>query len=147
MGSFPTPRPAGNRSVAGLATEPLEKVRIGLIGLGMRGMGGLPRLLTVEGVEVTAVCDIVPERVAKAQQIVEEKTSKRPVGFDQGEEDWMNLCERDDVDLIYSCTPWELHTPNAVYAMKNGKIVESGTHKSLIRKKGYYYSLYTRNLL
>jgi predicted dehydrogenase len=33
----------------------------------------------------------------------------------------MKLCERDDIDLVYACTPWYLHTPNAIYAMNNGK--------------------------
>ena len=37
------------------------------------------------------------------------------------EEDWKKICERDDIDLIYQCTPWLLHTPIAVYAMKHGK--------------------------
>src|SRR5690606_38454870 len=38
-----------------------------------------------------------------------------------GEEDWRKVCERDDIGLIYICTPWKLHTPIAVYAMKHGK--------------------------
>src|SRR5210317_1748738 len=38
---------AGQKSVMGLRTEPMEKVRIGLIGLGMRGMGAVGRLLNV----------------------------------------------------------------------------------------------------
>ncbi len=43
------------------------------------------------------------------------------LGYSAGPDDWMKLCERDDIDLVYSCTPWYLHTPNAVYAMKQGK--------------------------
>nr|WP_300093678.1 ABC transporter ATP-binding protein [Sedimentibacter sp.] len=31
-----------------------------------------------------------------------------------------------------------------ILVVKNGKIVEQGTHKSLIAKKGYYYKLYTK---
>jgi len=41
--------------------------------------------------------------------------------FSKGEEDWMNLCDQKDIDLVYSCTPWLLHTPVSVYAMKHGK--------------------------
>jgi predicted dehydrogenase len=111
----------GQNSVTGLACEPLEKVRIGLIGLGMRGIEAVSRLLYVEGVVITAVCDILPERVLEAQKIVRERGLPEPAGFSDGPDHWMKLCERDDVDLVYSCTPWYLHTPNAVYAMKNGK--------------------------
>ena len=112
---------AGQKSVMGLRTEPLSTVRIGLIGLGMRGMGAVSRLLNVEGVEITAVCDIIPERVKKAQQIVIDKGSPEPAGYGESDDHWMKMCERDDVDLIYACTPWRYHTPNAVYAMKQGK--------------------------
>ncbi|MEE4256004.1 MAG: Gfo/Idh/MocA family oxidoreductase [Bacteroidales bacterium] len=117
-----TPLPLrGQKSVMGLRTDPLETVRIGVIGLGMRGMPAISRLLNVEGVEITAVCDIIPARVKKAQQIVIDKGRKEPAGYGDTEEHWEKLCERDDVDLVYCCTPWRYHTPNAVYAMKQGK--------------------------
>jgi len=117
---LPVPEREG-ASVMGLTCEPLKTVRIGLIGLGQRGMEGVGRLLNIEGAEIMAVCDVVPERVAKAQEIVTEKGRKKPAGYANGPDDWMKLCERDDVDLVYSCTPWALHTPSAVYAMKQGK--------------------------
>jgi len=114
-------RPEDQKNVVGLRCDPLQKVRIGVIGLGMRGMDAVSRLLYVDGVEITAVCDKIPERVAKAQQIVVERGGQEPSGFSAGEDDWMKLCERDNVDMVYACTPWYLHTPNAVYAMTNGK--------------------------
>ena len=114
-------RLAGQKTVMDLTCEPLEKVHIGVIGLGMRGMEAVSRLLNVEGVIITAVCDVRPEKVAEAQKIVTDLGLPEPIGFSAGEEDWMKLCEREDIDLVYSCTPWYLHTPNAVYAMKHGK--------------------------
>jgi predicted dehydrogenase len=109
------------KSVMGLRTEPLSKVRIGLIGLGMRGADTLERLLEVDGVEITAICDVLPDRVEKCKKVVKDKGRKEPAGYSNGEDDWMNLCKRDDVDLVYSCTPWYLHTPACLFAMKQGK--------------------------
>ncbi|MCL1973482.1 MAG: Gfo/Idh/MocA family oxidoreductase, partial [Bacteroidetes bacterium] len=40
-----------------------------------------------------------------------------------GEEDWKTICERPDIDLVYICTHWDLHTPIGVYAMEQGKHV------------------------
>src|SRR5512138_1808863 len=114
-------RQPGQKSVMGLACEPLEKVRVGVIGLGMRGSEAVSRLLYVDGVVITAVCDVQPDKVAQAQKIVTDLGLPEPAGYSAGPDDWMKLCERDDIDLVYSCTPWYLHTPNAVYAMKHGK--------------------------
>lgn len=115
------PRLAGQEHVMDMVCDPLEKVRIGFIGLGMRGLDAVQRMLKVEGIEVKAVCDIVRERVVLAQESVRDAGFPEPAGYDQGPESWKKLCERDDIDLVYSCTPWNLHTPNAVYAMKHGK--------------------------
>ena len=68
-----SPRLKGQESVMDLACEPLETVRIGYIGLGMRGMGAVARMLNVEGIEIRAVCDIVPGRVKQAQKIISSK--------------------------------------------------------------------------
>ncbi|MBP7679038.1 MAG: Gfo/Idh/MocA family oxidoreductase [Bacteroidales bacterium] len=121
FGTVTPRRPAGQSSVMGLACDPLDKVRIGIIGLGMRGLEAVRRLLYVEGIEITAVCDILPDRVMQAQRTVADRGLKEPAGFSDGEDAWMKLCESENVDLVYACTPWDLHTPNAVHAMNNGK--------------------------
>ena len=33
---------------------------------------------------------------------------------------------------------------DVILAVKDGKIIEQGTHRELMKQKGYYYSLYTR---
>ncbi len=118
--NLPPPDRKG-KSVMGLTCEPLKTVRIGLVGLGMRGMDTLSRLTFVDGVEITAICDVLPERVSGGKKILKDAGRKEPVGYSCGDEDWMNLCKRNDVDLVYSCTPWLWHTPVSVYAMKQGK--------------------------
>ena len=109
---------AGN--MCGYAAPKLDKVRIGFIGLGMRGPGAVQRMSHIEGVEIIALCDKLPERVTKAQQIL--KKAGLPAAKEySGEEGWKALCESNDIDLVYICTPWSLHTPMAVYSMNNGK--------------------------
>jgi predicted dehydrogenase len=115
------PRPSGQKSVLGLKHPPLEKLRVGMIGVGGRGMGLLGELLSIDGVAVTTVCDVVPQRVAAAQARVVAKGQPSPVGFSKGDTDFENLCRRDDVDLVYVATPWEWHTAMAVCAMNGGK--------------------------
>ena len=108
------------KPVMGLRCEPLNTVRIAIIGLGMRGEDAVRRLLLIEGVKITAVCDLVPGFVEEANKKIT-GAGHPPAAEYMGETDWMKVCEREDVDLVYNCTPWDLHTPIAVYAMKNGK--------------------------
>ncbi len=45
-------------------------VRVGFIGLGMRGPGAVERFTQIEGVEIKALCDLHPDRVEKSQAIL-----------------------------------------------------------------------------
>ena len=112
----------GQQSVLGLRTEPLDTVRVGFIGLGMRGPGAVSRFTYLEGVQIKALCDLLPDRVASAQKILADRGLPEAAGY-SGEEGWKELCERDDIDLVYICTGWQLHVPMAVYAMQHGKHV------------------------
>ena len=120
---FPEPpRPAGQSDVIELRCEPIDTVRIGFIGLGMRGYGAVYRYTFLENVEIKALSDVVPEKVDKCQDLLKEKGLPEADGY-TGTDDWKEICERDDIDLIYVCTHWDLHTPIAVYAMEQGKHV------------------------
>lgn len=120
---FDTPaRAAGQQSVLGLAVAPIETVRVGFVGLGMRGPGAVERFTHLDGVEIKALCDLLPERVEASQKILAARNFPEAASY-SGEEGWKELCERDDIDLVYVCTPWQLHVPIAVYAMEHGKHV------------------------
>ena len=115
-------RPADQVSMIGFAADPIDTVRIGFIGLGMRGPSAVDRFTHIDGVEITALCDLYPERVDASQRILTNKGMSPAAGY-SGEEGWKELCERDDIDLVYIATPWLTHTPMAVYAMEQGKHV------------------------
>ncbi len=110
----------GGASMADFACAPLPKVRLGLIGCGARGSIAVKRLLNVPGVEIVAVCDKLPERAEKTAASVAEGGRALPRRY-SGEEGWKRLCDADDIDAMYNCTPWNLHGMMAVYAMKAGK--------------------------
>lgn len=110
-----------SNSVMGLRCEKLDVVRVAVIGLG-RGGGAVERLSQIEGTEVSVLCDLNTERIAASQAVLKKNGRKKALEF-SGEEDWKKVCERDDIDLIYNATPWHLHVPIAVYAMRHGKHV------------------------
>jgi hypothetical protein len=108
-------------NMCGYAAPKLDMVRIGFIGLGNRGPGAVERMSNIEGVHITALCDKDPERVRVAQRILEKHRAPAAIEYSNNEDAWKDLCESPDVDLVYICTPWDLHTPMCVYAMENGK--------------------------
>jgi len=112
---------AGAAPLAQAAQKPLDEVRIGFIGVGNRGLGHVRNFLRLDRVAVKAICDVVPERVEKAQALVVAAGQPRPEGFARGERDFQRLCGREDLDLVFISTPWEWHTPMCVEAMRNGK--------------------------
>ena len=67
------PRPSGQKDVLNLTTPKMETVRVGIIGLGMRGHDAVRRLTYVPGAKVTALCDIRPEMVERSQKILEKE--------------------------------------------------------------------------
>ena len=116
-------RQEGQKSVLQFTVDPIENVRIGFIGLGMRGPDAVDRMTYIDGVTVVALCDIEPDRVETVQKnILEAKGLPRAAAY-TGREAWKELCERDDIDLVYICTNWQTHVMMAVYAMQCGKHV------------------------
>ncbi len=114
-------RLAGTAGLARTLKGAEKPVRIGLVGVGSRGTGLLRILLDVPGVQIPAISDINEEHLKNAQDIVEKGNRPRPEGYSRGPEDYRRLVAREDLDAVMTATPWELHTPVAVAAMKAGK--------------------------
>jgi hypothetical protein len=106
----------------GYAAPKLDTVRVGLIGVGSRGSGTLQRLASIEGVEIKAICDLLPGNASAAIKSISAYKHK-PDSYSGGEEEWKKVCDRKDIDLIYIATPWDLHAPIAIRAMQHDKHV------------------------
>ncbi|WP_372932592.1 Gfo/Idh/MocA family protein [Mariniphaga sediminis] len=108
----------------GYSAPKLDKVRVGFIGVGSRGSGTVVRLSSIEGVEVKALCDLIPDRIDSVIKLLKnEFPAQKPMSYSGSPDLWKEVCEREDIDLIYIATPWQLHAPIAIYAMEHGKHV------------------------
>lgn len=117
------PRPEGATDLIGFAVEPIDTVKVGFVGLGMRGSDAVERFTFVPGSKIAAICDVEPDRVESSLKYLEEHGVEAPAAYSGDEESWKELCENPDVDLVYIATDWKHHVPVALYAMENGKHV------------------------
>jgi len=108
-------------SVQPFAAPPIGEVRIGFVGVGSQGASHVRNFLRIEGVRIAAVCDVVEHRVKLMQQWVSEAGRPEPAGYSRGPRDFERLCETEELDLVFTATPWEWHVPVCTSAMKNGK--------------------------
>ena len=98
-----------------------SSLRVGLIGVGLRGASHLRNLLQRDDVEVPAICDTDPERIRVATAMIQEAGKPRPKTFGEHAHSYRDLLALENVDAVVISTPWLWHTPMAVDAMKAGK--------------------------
>lgn len=114
-----------SHTAASMIDVPFEKrdvVRIAIVGTGLRGRSVLHELTGVPGVRITALCDPVAAKVEMAvQQMKKGGHDYEPARFTSGERAFEQLVQRDDIDLVYTATPWQWHVPVVLAAMNAGK--------------------------
>ncbi|ARV12868.1 glycosyl hydrolase [Gilvibacter sp. SZ-19] len=100
-----------------------EKLRVGLIGVGLRGTNHLQNLLYRDDVEIVAVCDIDTRRMPVVKELLKKHKHKAVKQFTANELDYKNLLALDNIDAVIISTPWLWHARMAKDAMKAGKYV------------------------
>ena len=105
------------------STKKVSNLRLGVIGTGLRGQWMTSLCLLRNDVDIKAICDIDPEMINKTLSIIKKGGGKPPDVYKNGQHDFLNLVQRDDLDAVYIATPWKWHHPMSVAAMKQGKHV------------------------
>ena len=101
-----------------------RNIRVGFIGIGGRGTAAVHRVSMIPGVEIVALCDLLPERVE--ENLVWLKGQKYAgagkIRKYAGAEAYNELCDFGDCDVVYCATPWALHQPVGLRALLGGKV-------------------------
>ena len=115
-------RPKGQTDALMLTAAPIDTVKVGFVGLGMRGADAVERFCYIPNTRTVAICDAEREAIDKVQNSLLNHIGHRVAEY-CGEDAYKKLCDRDDIDLIYICTNWQNHVEIALYAMEHGKHV------------------------
>lgn len=96
------------------------RLRLALIGTGMRGQVLLKELVRRDDVDVVALCDIEPIMLNRALSMVEKAGKKKPATFGENGDvkAYRKLLEIKNLDGVIIATPWEYHAQMAIDAME-----------------------------
>ncbi len=96
----------------------MEKLKVGVIGIGGRGSGMLQLIASMtDTIEVVAVCDKWEDRVEKARGIVRDTAGNDPVGVT----DYHDLLNISEIRAVVITASWTDHIQIAIDCMKAGK--------------------------
>ncbi|MDB5137349.1 MAG: Gfo/Idh/MocA family oxidoreductase, partial [Mucilaginibacter sp.] len=100
-----------------------EKVRLGYIGVGLRGRNHVGEGLLRDDVDIVAICDTQESSLQYCREQFTKAGKKLPKEYTGGLDAYKGLLERNDIDAVIIATPWQFHHPQAIDAMKAGKYV------------------------
>jgi predicted dehydrogenase len=100
-----------------------SKVRLGFIGVGLRGQNHLELALKRDDVEVVAICDIQQRMIDMSLGIVAQEGKSKPKVILDGPQGYKKLLENKDIDAVIIATPWEWHKTMCIDAMNAKKYV------------------------
>ncbi len=109
--------------VMGNTLSKSNKVKMGFIGVGARGLSMMNLALKRNDVIVTALCDIDPITLNKAQKYISNAAQPQARLYSGHQESYKELLSSSDVDVVFIATPWEWHTRMSVDAMYAAKAV------------------------
>ncbi len=115
--------------LAGMAAAPLaaanDRVNLGIIGSGSRGVYEAKHYVSIENCRIVAVCDVQETRRVQAKDTFEKLYGQRQAsGAFRGIRlcnDFRELLAQRDIDAVYIATPDHWHVPITVAAQKAGK--------------------------
>ncbi|NII26776.1 Gfo/Idh/MocA family oxidoreductase [Pseudoflavitalea sp. X16] len=97
-----------------------QKVRIGIIGVGLRGQNHLDNALHRSDVEIAAICDIDERMLQMATDLIKKAGKPAPKIFKGDPNAWKKLVELKELDGVLIATPWEWHAPMILGALEAG---------------------------
>lgn len=100
-----------------------SKVRLGFIGVGLRGQGHVEQALYRQDTEVVAICDIQQVMVDRTLSMIAKMNKPKPQVIMDGPYGYKKLLENKEIDAVIIATPWEWHTIQCLDSMRAGKYV------------------------
>ena len=100
-----------------------KRVKVGVIGTGLRGQNHIDNLLRRKDVDVIAVCDIDEEMLKRTLNLFSKSGKPLPKVYKGDVYAWKNLLALKEIEAVIIATPWEWHAPMCIESLEAGKYV------------------------
>ncbi len=100
-----------------------SKVKLGYIGVGLRGRNHISEGLLRDDVEIVAICDTQESSLKLCREQFQQAGKKLPKEFTGGVDAYKRMLEMKEIEGVIIATPWTFHHDQAVDAMQAGKYV------------------------
>jgi Oxidoreductase family, NAD-binding Rossmann fold len=113
-------------SLAALPTENVfthnteEKLKVGIIGVGLRGQNHLELVLRRKDVDVVAICDIDERMLKMSKDIITKSGKPMPEIYTGDNYAWRKMLDKKGIEAVIIATPWEWHKDMIIESVESG---------------------------
>lgn len=97
-----------------------EKVKIAIIGVGLRGQNHLALVLKRDDVDLVAICDVDPRMLEMAKAMITKSGKPMPKIFTGDNNAWKKMLQLKEIKAVIIATPWEWHKPMIIGSLEAG---------------------------
>lgn len=98
----------------------MDKVRLGYIGVGVRGRMHIKEGLLRDDVEIVAICDTQEQSLSECRKQFVSAGKKLPKEYTGSVDAYKKMLGHKDIDGVIIATPWQFHKAMAIDAMRAG---------------------------
>ena len=96
------------------------KLQVAILGSGFRGQSHIDLLLNRSDCKIVAVADIDPVMISRTKNLFTKKSVAQPKYYSSDEKSYLELIEKEEIDLAIISSPWRWHSEMAIACMKAG---------------------------
>ncbi len=97
-----------------------EKIKVGMIGVGLRGQNHLDLLLKRNDIDLVAICDVDERMINSSKALVNKAGKPMPKIFTGSNDAWKDLLQTKNLQAVIISTPWDLHKPMIIGSLEAG---------------------------
>jgi hypothetical protein len=98
-------------------------IRLGVIGVGLRGRSHIELGLRRDDVTIVAICDIQEDSLARCREQFKKTNKNLPTEYKGSIDAYKRMLDKEKLDAVIIATPWQFHHTQSIDSMNAGVYV------------------------